>query len=140
MEFVPAQVIGSYKDWGELVLSWATGVKTPPGDPFNDDSVRRVVFADGAPRQIGAAGAGVILPPSVKEVVFVQDTETRFYIRIPGKVMVQQAQRDIGAGSDYLLPQFYTDAPLNCATPQNAEQKLRLQAERVGDYSIGVCM
>jgi hypothetical protein len=142
MAFVPVQIVGTFETWGSLVLSWACDETTPPpGEAFTDDTALRLVFADGVtPKQLGTAGAGVIFPDEVKEVVFVRDTDTRRYIRLPAKDMVAQAQQDIEAGSDYVLPQFYADAPLDCTLPSTVAQKLKLQKERVGDYSIGICM
>lgn len=141
MPFIPVQVTGSYEDWGSLVLSWASNAATPPGAAYSDTTVWRYVFPDGAtPKQVGTAGAGVVFPDSVQEVIFVRDTSTRRYVRLPDPVMAKAAQEEMTAGSDYNLPAFYSDAPLNCDMPTTAEQKLRLQKERVGDYSIGSCM
>ncbi|HVY15282.1 MAG TPA: hypothetical protein VHB27_08645 [Rhodopila sp.] len=140
--FVPVQVTGSYEDWGSLVLSWAAGAATPPGAAYSDDSTWRYVFpaqADGH-KQIGTDGAGVIFPDTVQEVVFVRDTSTRRYVRLPDPEMAKAAQDEMAAGSNYSLPRFYSDAPLNCEMPENLAQKLKLQKERVGDYSIGSCM
>jgi hypothetical protein len=140
MPFEPVQVIGSYEDWGSLVLSWADGSQTPPGAAFSDNSAWRFVLPDQAPKQVGAAGSGVMFPDSVQEVIFVRDTSTRRYVRLPDPVMAKAAQAELSGGSDYSLPRFYSDAPLNCSTPTQADQKLRLQKQRVGDYSIGSCM
>lgn len=140
MPFVPAQVTGSYEDWGRLVLSWATNIATPPGEAYKDDTAWRFVFPEGAAKQIGADGTGVAFPDSVQEVIFVRDTSTRRYVRLPDPVMAKAAQDEIRAGSNYELPPFYSDAPLNCTMPTTVEQMLKLQMERVGDYSIGSCM
>jgi hypothetical protein len=140
--FVPVQVTGSYEDWGTLVLSWATGAATPPGAAYSDDASWRYVFPDqpGVRKQVGTDGAGVVFPDSVQEVIFVRDTGTRRYVRLPDPVMAKAAQDEMAAGSNYSLPVFYSDSPLNCDMPTNLEQKLKLQKERVGDYSIGSCM
>jgi hypothetical protein len=141
MSFVPVEVTGSYEDWGSLVLSWASNTAQPPGAAYSDDTVWRYVFSDGAmPKQVGTDGAGVVFPDSVQEVIFVRDTSTRRYVRLPDPVMARAAQEEMAAGSDYSLPEFYSDAPLNCNMPEKLAQKLKLQKERVGDYSIGSCM
>lgn len=141
MSFVPVQVVGSDEEWGSLVLSWASSVATPPGAAYNDDKAWRYVFPDGtSPKQIGSNGIGVVFPDTVQEVVFVRDTGTRRYVRLPDPAMVTAAQQEMASGSDYVLPQFYWDAPLNCGSPVTTEQKKKLQKERVGDYSIGSCM
>lgn len=141
MPFIPVQVTGTYKEWGELVLSWAMGTANPPGEKRSDDSVTIFTFPDDAQtKQIGDAGAGVVFPPSVKEVVFVRDTATRRYVRLPDPDMAKAAQEALKAGDMYGLPRFYSDPPLKCQLPQTPAQTLVLQAERVGDYSIGSCM
>jgi hypothetical protein len=85
---------------------------------------------------------GVQFPPTVTEVVFVQDTATRRYVRLPQKEMVIDAYNGLKYGTlSYTLPPFYQASPLNCADPNTFTtiQKLTLQADRVGDYSIGSC-
>ena len=135
MAFIPVQVTGSYEDWGSLVLSWSTNDATPPGEAYSDTTLWRYVFPDGtSPKQIGTAGAGVIFPDSVQEVIFVR------YVRLPDPVMAEAAQQVMADGGDYQLPAFYSDDPLNCDMPDTLPQKLKLQKERVGDYSIGTCM
>lgn len=140
MAFTPVQV-ADHQKWGELVLSWALGQASPPGAAYSDDSVTRFVFPDPtAPKQIGAPGQGVVFPDSVQEVVFVRDTSTRRYVRLPDPVMATAAQQELLAGASYGLPEFYLDAPINATLPTTPAQGLVLQAERVGDYSIGSCM
>lgn len=141
MGFEAVQPTGSHKEWGELILAWAMGSANPPGEAFNDTSAVRFVFPAGVSvKQVGAAGAGVVFPASVTEVVFVRDTSTRRYVRLPDPEMAKAAQVDIKNGDDYDLPQFYQEAPLNCHMPKTVAERLALQAERVGDYSIGSCM
>jgi hypothetical protein len=138
MQFTPVQV-ASYREWGKLVLSWALGTENPPGDQFTDNSVTLYKLPAGI-RQLGAPGIGVTFPETVTEVVFVRDTSTRRYVRLPDPDMAKAAQDAINNGADYVLPPFYAAAPLNCQKPTTAAEKLVLQAERVGDYSIGSCM
>jgi hypothetical protein len=139
MTFIPVEPTGSYEDWGKLVLSWALSQATPPGSAFSDDSTWRFVFTPGQPKTIGGTD-GVIFPDSVQEVVFVRDTATRRYVRLPDPAMATAAQQEIKDGADYELPEFYLDPPINADQPDTVEQKIRLQAERVGDYSVGSCM
>ncbi len=138
--FVPVQV-ADYQKWGELVLSWSLGTANPPGVSFADPTVTRFVFSDpAAPKQIGSASTLVTFPDSVQEVVFVRDTATRRYVRLPDPVMALAAQSEMAAGANYGLPSFYLNAPINGSLPNEGAQKIVLQAERVGDYSIGSCM
>ena len=139
MAFIPVKTTGTWEDWGKLVLSWANAPNTMPGQAFEDNSVKRVTFADGQARTLGGA-AGVTFPDSVREVIFVRDTSERRYVRLPDPVMAKAAQNDMQGSAAYNLPKFYFDPPLNCQKPENVAQKLKLQAERVGDYSIGSCM
>jgi hypothetical protein len=123
------------------VLSWADETAIPPGAAYVDDTTWRYVFPIGQlPKQLGPAGSGVVFPDTVREVIFVRDTCTRRYVRLPDPVMVKAAQEEMQGVEDYGLPQFYRDPPLNCGNAETKEQKLRLQKQRVGDYSIGSCM
>jgi hypothetical protein len=137
--FIPVTPNKTYEDWGRLVMSWAERLEELPGDPFKDDSVTRFVFPDGKPKSIGGK-TGATFPPTVQEVIFVRDTQTGRYVHLPDPVMVKAARKAIEAGKLYNLPIFYRDPPLNCQQPQGPAQNLKLQAERVGDYSIGSCM
>ena len=141
MEFVPVTVIGSEEEWGNLVLSWANETVVPPGEPYVDDTTWRYVFPIGQlPKQLEQSGTGVVFPNTVREVVFVRDTGTRRYVRLPDPIMVTLAQEEIQSGEAYGLPQFYQDPPLSCGKATTTEQQLKLQKQRVGDYSIGSCM
>jgi len=139
MPFVPVEPTGSYEDWGKLVLSWALNQATPPGSAYSDDTAWRFVFDPSQPKSIGGT-SGVTFPDTVQEVIFVRDTSTRRYVRLPDPAMVAAADDEIKAGGDYNLPEFYLDPPINADLPETVEQKIRLQIERVGDYSVGTCM
>jgi hypothetical protein len=140
MDFIPVKIIGSEEEWGDLVLSWATNLATPPGGAYSDDQAWRYAFPDGTQtKQIGTKDVGVVFPDTVQEVIFVRDSLTRRYVRLPDPVMVKAAQQEL-ITEDYSLPLFYSEPPLNCEQAKTPPQKLKLQKERVGDYSIGSCM
>lgn len=149
--FTPTEVVG-HEAWGRLVMSWSTGKDFvsgdgkdahagPPGAPVTVTDATIVTRAEFDNAMI-SSGATVRLPPRVEEVVFVKDTPTRRYIRLPEGAMVLAARDELIAGDSYSLPAFYTDSPLDCADPSDLplDERLRLQAERVGDYSISSCM
>ena len=88
-----------------------------------------------------AAGGRINLPDWVDEVVFVQDGGNRRYVRLPDPEMVLDARSQLQQpGNTYALPQFYQQPPLNLnLSGLSVAQKLDLQADRIGDYSIGSC-
>jgi hypothetical protein len=149
--FVPATPTSlDYLTWGKLVMSWASGLNytTAPNLPalpaatgYNDPAAVRIVLT--TPGQfLPAPGIGINFPNTVTEVVIVRDTATRRYIRLPQAEMVIAAHAGLSNGSlNYALPSFYMQPPLNCSDPNAASvaDKLKLQADRVGDYSIGSC-
>jgi hypothetical protein len=136
--------------WGKLVMSWATGVNytagqnvptLPAATGYNDPTAIRIALA--VPGHFRpAAGIGIDFPDTVTEVVVVRDTAARRYIRLPQAEMVIAAHDGLSNGAlNYTLPSFYRQPPLNCSDPNTASvaDKLKLQADRVGDYSIGSC-
>ncbi|MEO8714631.1 MAG: hypothetical protein ABI369_06435 [Acetobacteraceae bacterium] len=149
-QFVPAMPADS-EAWGKLVMSWATRKNfvdgsqatfdLPPGAKFSDDTAIKATLAEF--NAVAADGASVVFPASVQEVVFVQDTPTRRYVRLPQAEMVMWAFNQLNGGiGHYTLPMFYLIKPLACANPADFDipARLTLQAERVGDYSISSCM
>lgn len=155
MPFTAATPVGDdYLSWGKLVMSWATHVDFlhgtrgvfggPPGTQTPDTTAILYTLPAGAAGNFMPPGMpiSVQFPPTVTEVVFVQDTATRRYIRLPDPAMVTAAFQGLQDGTlTYTLPPFYQAQPLNCADPNTFDitQKLTLQADRVGDYSIGSC-
>jgi hypothetical protein len=150
MVFTPV-VIGGDEAWGKLVMSWTTqkdfvngngtaAYPQPAGTATNVPAT--LLTLDQFEQAVSGSGARVVMPPGVTEVVFVQDSATRRYIRLPDAAMVLAARAQLQGTATYELPLFYTQPPLNCADPSTftVDQRLTLQAERVGDYSIGSCM
>ncbi|HUB11380.1 MAG TPA: hypothetical protein VMB34_05435 [Acetobacteraceae bacterium] len=88
-------------------------------------------------------------PSNAANVVIVQGDNTTIVLRLPPKLRIQQSEQQLlQPGSQYAIPDFYGDIyrdPANTANP--AKQKLptdksgimQLHANRVGDYSMGLC-
>ncbi|HEY1932431.1 MAG TPA: hypothetical protein VGG99_10495 [Acetobacteraceae bacterium] len=154
-DFVAVQV-NQYDTWGKLVMSWSTtkdfvngdgssGFKFPlPAANYSDGTVIQMTTDEFKARvaQI-SGGLTIVFPPLVKELIFVRDSETRRYVRLPDPNMIQNAYEQFKVnGANYSVPPFYITAPFNPnpgAPLSNAADKLTFQADRVGDYSIGSC-
>jgi hypothetical protein len=154
--FTPVRISGD-EAWGLLVMSWATKQDFVNGDgtaaypPPAGTSVQvqgTQLTLDQFNGLVAGSGAKLQFPTGIKYVVFIQDTDETRYIRLPDGKMVLNARNDLKAGGNYQLPPFYNMAPLLARDPQGnppnypaftTAQRLTLQAERVGDYSIGSC-
>jgi hypothetical protein len=94
-----------------------------------------------------AAGiADTALPYTNKNVVIVQGDETTMVIRLPPLVHLQQSETDL-MSSGYAIPGFYDDlyAPpgspaVSAIMPTLYQDKMKLHANRVGDYTLNNCM
>jgi hypothetical protein len=97
------------------------------------------------------AGAGVSpmnYPPGVVDVLIIQGDETTMILRLPPKSVLQDSEKKILAGEDYPTPTFYDalysppDGPVAHATPPrmpHVDELMRLHANRIGDYTMGLC-
>lgn len=94
-----------------------------------------------------AAGiSDTALPYTNRNVVIVQGDETTMVIRLPPRVHLQQSETDLKAAG-YSIPGFYDDlyaptgAPaVSAIMPALYQDKMKLHANRVGDYTLNNCM
>lgn len=114
--------------WGQLVKAWATGQKDKPR---NLAELRRQC------RDAGMAEPHI--PEHVAGLVFVQNDSHVLTVQLPPKEMVEAGERWL-AESDvaYPLPSFYSRFSDDPAP--DADERLELQAARIGEYSINSCM
>jgi hypothetical protein len=112
--------------WGNLVKSWAKGEKPHPKTLTE--------FRD----QCATANVGLKLPSYIDDFDVVQRPKNVFLLRLPAKELVKESEDFLDSGGDYQIPQFYNvryGVPLVVDQPQ----KRNFHAERVGDYTIGLC-
>lgn len=123
--------IADMEKWGNLVKSWATGAKPKPAtlQEFKD--------------QCAAAGVGATVPSYVTEFELVQTPAlNKLLLRLPPKELVEDSEKLL-KDAPYALPDFYDDlfgadnGPTHM--PNDEAGKLRVHAQRIGDYTMSNC-
>jgi len=115
----------NYKAFGEKVKAWSKGTDPLP-TTLQEFSA-----------QLAQANVGAKLPPYLKHVKFVQDDEATLTVRLPCKALLESFEKQLsGQGGSYPLPAFYERVFESKPRIDNA---VDFQAERIGDYSIGIC-
>jgi len=107
------------------------------------DAAKRPATLDQLGQQLADAGAKMEIPDRFKAVQIIQDQDDILLFRIPSATMVTESEKYLESpDGNYTLPLFYRDlfGGEQEALPDDAAGKLRLQNERIGDYSIGLCM
>ena len=127
--------VGSYEQWGKLVKTWATGkdyVKNGQKYP-KPSSIAELK------QQCAWAGVVAVIPAHYAAIKFAEGDVDTVVIRLPNATMIAESEAMLEApGSEYSLPPFYR-AVFQNATPV-VPDKLRLHAQRIGDYSMNACL
>ena len=117
-----------YEAFGNLVKDWAKGEKPIPKtlDELKD--------------QAAQVGAGLVIPQQYKNLEIRQRTPDTLYLMVPVAQLVIDTEAVLqDKNSSYPLPFFYEDL-FQMETPQlTPEEKLKLHAQRIGDYTTGQC-
>lgn len=127
----------SEENWGNLIKTWATGRSYFPAVEISKLPVPRSL--DEIKHQCGLVGVNITIDPSMKTLTIIQHSPEAFTIRLPPKTMIEDAEKALREGTiDYALPHFYE---VYCGDLQvgPGEERVRLQACRIGDYSLSVC-
>lgn len=117
---------GDYVKWGNLVKAWSKGTLPKPTTLEEFRS------------QCSDADIGISIPDYVSGVEFVQREKETLLVRLPSSEMIEAAEGML-ATSAYTLPRFYKDR-FNADLHVPASQRLDFQAQRIGDYTITLCM
>jgi hypothetical protein len=105
---------------------------------------------DDLTKKLLAAGvsSGMNYPDGVVDVLIIQGDATTMILRLPPKSVLQYSEQKILTGEDYPTPTFYDalysppDGPVAHATPPRMpriDELMRLHANRIGDYTMGLC-
>jgi hypothetical protein len=98
---------------------------------------------------LGKAGINTVTyPPNTNEVIIVQGNANTMVIRLPPKTVLQASEQNLLAGGSYPVFSFYS--PLYSPAggpaiiphpPQMPKQQavMDLHANRIGDYTMGLC-
>ncbi|MBY0318270.1 MAG: hypothetical protein K2X72_06060 [Reyranella sp.] len=100
---------------------------------------------------LGAAGIPaerVTYPPETTEVIIVQGDAKTMVIRLPPTKVLQTSEANLLGGGAYPTPAFYEPlfsppgGPVKHANPPQLPNKagiMDLHANRIGDYTMGLC-
>jgi hypothetical protein len=106
------------------------------------DPTKRPLTLEALKQQLDDAGAEMQIPARIKAVQIIQDQDDILLFRIPSAAMVKGSEEYLKTGGQYTMPLFYRDlfGGRQEVLPDDDAGKMKLQCERIGDYSIGLCM
>lgn len=116
--------------WGNLVKAWAKGEKARPTtlQEFKDQCVNE--------------GVGASVPSYITDFEMVQAPDpSKLLLRLPPAALVKDTEEALAAGAAYSLPDFYRSFFNNQSPnmPPDLPGKLKVHAERIGDYTMSFC-
>jgi len=125
---------------GNLVKSWVLGedrLNVIPGKTWpKPESTTTKTGIDALRKQFKDAGTNFTIPETVTEVKVVQESATCFVLKLPDPDLIKKQEGRLET-TPYPMPSFYLPA---CNNPPNSiGEKLRLDARRIGDYTIANC-
>jgi hypothetical protein len=130
-----------FERWGRLIKTWATGKSY-----FEDIEPKLTIDQLPVPRtreefehQCRLAQTGLHVPSSMRGFTIIQHTWDQLFVSLPPKERIEEFERRMrGEGpSEYrFFPSFYGKF---LGSVLEADEKLNVQACRIGDYSISFC-
>jgi hypothetical protein len=127
--------VGSYYQWGKLVKTWATGKDYVK----NGHKYPKPSSIEELKEQCAKAAVDATIPDHYKYIKFAEGDVDTVVIRLPNATMIAESEAKLEApGSEYGLPPFYRAIFQNAAPV--VPDKLKLHAERIGDYSMNACL
>jgi hypothetical protein len=133
---IERMVVTNHERWGNLVKTWSTG-KNYLGD---DNEYPLPETVDEFKEQLVKAQVFMTVPERFKQIKFVAQEQDTIVVRLPPKVMIADSEERLSQpGATYPLPPFYKRL-FNGMDPVIPEdEKFRVHAERIGDYTISLC-
>lgn len=114
--------------------------KTIPGVLYlTKDECNALLDAAGIPKDL------VQYPPATTEVIMVQGNENTMVIRLPPTEVLKASEKNLLAGGPYPTPTFYDPlysppgVSLKAKPPVDKVAIMDLHANRIGDYTMGLC-
>jgi hypothetical protein len=128
--------VTNHERWGKLVKTWATG-----NNYLEDDNEYPIPESvDEFKEQLAKAQVFATVPDRFKKIKFVAQDQDTIVVRLPPKMMIADSEALLNEpGATYPLPPFYKRL-FNGMDPVIPEdEKFRVHAERIGDYTISAC-
>jgi hypothetical protein len=128
--------ITNHERWGKLVKTWSTGKNYLDDD--NQYPVPETV--EQFKEQLARAQVFATVPERFKNIQFVTSDQETLLLKLPPKVMIEDSEAMLSEqGSTYPIPPFYKRL-FNGIDPVIPEdEKFKVHAERIGDYTISNC-
>ena len=128
--------ITNHERWGKLVKTWSTGKNYLEDD--NEYPVPETV--EQFKEQLAKAQVFATVPERFKHIQFVTSDNETLLLKLPPKVMIEDSEAMLSEqGSTYPIPPFYKRL-FNGIDPVIPEdEKFKVHAERIGDYTISNC-
>ena len=142
--------------WGKLVKTWATGknyvdhyvteqnpvpTSVEPTPTYPKPTSFADFVAQATRARVGLFFEDDARTPVLGFVLLQADSDTSL-LKLPAKDKIEASEQDILGGEQYALPQFYSRVfgrDVEPAQVRTNMQRLRLHAERVGEYTINTC-
>jgi hypothetical protein len=128
--------ISNHERWGKLVKTWATGKNYLEDD--NEYPVPSTI--DEFKEQLAKAQVFATIPDRFKHIQFVSSDQETMLVRLPPKIMIEDSEAMLSQpGATYPIPPFYKRLfnGLDPVIPE--DEKFKVHAERIGDYTISYC-
>ena len=131
----------SFKRWGRLVKTWATGESYFKNEspPITIDQLPIPNSMQELKDQMALVGAGALIPPdNVTGLAIVRYTADTMVVRLPPKARIKAMEEVLKqpGSTAYNFPDFYGDF-IN--RPLTVQERLDVHACRIGDYTMSMC-
>ncbi len=127
--------VENFEILGNLVKSWSTGDASYTGGTLYPEPTTPQELAE----LLRLLGAVPTIPKHVTKLTLVRYGVNEMVLRIPPAALIKAKEKRLKT-TPYAVPEFYKDNPIKGTEPgATAEEKLALQAKRIGDYTIAHC-
>src|SRR5260370_7015345 len=121
--------------WGKVVKTWATGSNYLE----DDNEYPTPATMDEFKGQLAKAQVFATVRERFTQIKFVSSDQETILVRLPPKVMIADSEALLNEpGATYPLPPFYKRLFNGIDPVIPEEEKFRLHAERISDYTITV--
>jgi hypothetical protein len=128
--------VTNHEAWGKLVKSWATG-KNYLEDGNNYPLPKTL---DEFKQQLATAQVFANVPDWAKSIRFVSSDSDEILVRLPPKNMIEDSETLLAQpGATYPIPDFYRRIFRGIDPIIPEADRLRVHAERIGDYTVSIC-
>ena len=128
--------VTNHERWGNLVKTWSTGNNYLADDneypiPANMDEFKE---------QLAKAQVFATVPERFKHIQFVTSDQETILVKLPPKAIIAESEEQLSKpGATYPIPPFYKRIFNGMDPVIPEEDKFKVHAVRIGDYTISFC-